>query len=142
MNIYQFHTNPESLDLYDIMIRRDAQIAWNHALREYKRFPEGEAAIAKDSWYAYMYAKGILRKRFPEAEEKMLKEPYLMIVYARDVIKDRWPEAEKFLLNKGSASGLVSYAKGVIKDRWPEAEEKIANSAFANEYQQAFNVKL
>jgi hypothetical protein len=49
MNIYKYHFNPESLDLYEERLTRVPILAFVRARKLGKTFPEGEAAIAK-SW--------------------------------------------------------------------------------------------
>ena len=39
------------------------------------RFPEGEAAMATDSYCAYYYARDVIKGRFPEGEEVIAKDP-------------------------------------------------------------------
>jgi hypothetical protein len=65
MNLYKFHTNPESLDFYKERLTKVPQFAYEHAKILGRRFPEGEAAIAKDPYSAYYYAKDVIKGRFP-----------------------------------------------------------------------------
>jgi hypothetical protein len=85
---------------------------------EGRRWPEGEAAIAKDTEYAYWYAKYVIEGRFPEGEAAIAKDTEYVYLYAEDVIKGRWPEGE------------AAIAKDTKQSYWKSAYEK------------QFNVKL
>jgi hypothetical protein len=39
------------------------------------RWPEGEAAIAKDPQWAYYYAENVIKGRWPEGEAAIAKDP-------------------------------------------------------------------
>jgi hypothetical protein len=69
MNIYQFHTDPETLDLFNESLSKVPEIAFEHAKSLGRRFPEGEAAIAKHAWWSYGYAIHVIKERFPAGEE-------------------------------------------------------------------------
>jgi len=84
------------------------------------RFPEGEAVIAKDVFYAYNYALCVLKDRFPEGETIIAKDVRLAYHYAMNVIKGRFPEGEAVIAQ--SAEWACKYARDVIKGRFPEAE--------------------
>jgi hypothetical protein len=68
MNIYKFHTNPKSLDFYEEILTKVPKFAYEHARSLGRRFPEGEAAIAKYPDLAYWYADEVIEGRFPEGE--------------------------------------------------------------------------
>jgi hypothetical protein len=114
MNIYEFHTDPESLDLYEERLTRVPKLAYDHARSLRRRFPEGEAAIAKSAIYAYWYAEHVIKGRFPEGVAAIAKD----------------------------AKYAYSYAIDVIKGRWPAAEAAIAKSEWKKHYEILFNVKL
>jgi hypothetical protein len=66
MNIYQFHTVPETLDGYEERLTRVPKLAYEHAKSSGRRFPEGEAAIAKSEWkreYEEEFYVNLQRKR-------------------------------------------------------------------------------
>ncbi len=140
MNIYQFYTNPTSLDLYEESLTRVPKIAYEHARSLGRRFPAGEAAIAKDTECAYSYAKHVIRGRFPEGEAAIAKDTERAYSYAKYVIKGRWPEGEAAIAK--DALRACWYAKYVIKGRWPEGEAAIAKSALKREYEKLFKVRL
>jgi hypothetical protein len=141
MNIYKYHSDPESLDHYEERLTRVPKLAFEHAKSLRRRFPEGEAAIAKDAKYAYYYANEVIKGRFPEGETAIAKDPYFAYVYAKDFIKGRFPEGEAAIAK--SAGHAYFYAEHVIKGRWPEGEAAIAKNRFVKPvYEKLFNVKL
>lgn len=100
------------------------------------RYEEGEAAIAKDGWYAAQYADQVIKGRFIEAEPAIVKDPYAAIQYSQKVLKARWPAAEANVMRNPHAA--VMYAQYVIKGRWPEAEASIkSHPEDAAKYQEA-----
>ncbi len=80
-NIYKYHANPESLDLFNEVIAKNHKLAYEHAKNLGKRFPEGEAAIVKDIETAFYYAKDIIKGRFPEGEAAIAKNSKYRIPY-------------------------------------------------------------
>ena len=68
-----------------------------------------------DPWWAYEYAKDVIRGRWPEAEATIAKDPYSAYHYARDVIGGRWPEGEAAIAKS------PGYAK-VYLEAFPEAK--------------------
>ena len=105
----------------------DKAAAW--AIKHQQRFPEAEPYIDKDPYWAYRYARDVLKGRWPEVEATIATSPHVC-KYAKDVIKGRWPEGEEAIANQLPLSLRTSlsfyYARGVIKGRWPEAEAAIA----------------
>jgi hypothetical protein len=144
MNIYKFHADPASLDHYEERLTRVPKLAHEHAKRLGRRFPDGEAAIAKDPAYAFLYAYSIINGRFPEGEAAIAKGADAAFEYARYIIKGRWTEGEAAIAK--SATYAYMYAKDVIKGRWPEGEAAIAKdtkqSYWKSAYEKDFNVKL
>ena len=48
----------------------------------------------RDPSAAYWYARNVLKGRFPEGEAAIAKEPETAALYADKVVKGRWPEGE------------------------------------------------
>jgi lambda repressor-like predicted transcriptional regulator len=140
MNIYKFHTNPESLDFYKEVLTQVPRFAYEHAKSLGRRFPEGEAAISKDAEYAYKYAKYVIEGRWPEGEATITKDVEAAYLYARDAIEGRFPEGETEISK--DAEYAYKYARDVVKGRWPAGEATIANSLWKQDYEKIFKVKL
>jgi hypothetical protein len=91
---------------------------------EYTKELEPIAHILKrDSWYAYRYAKDIIRGRWPEAEPYIIKDSWYAFMYAQYVIRGRWEEAESVIIKEPRGAWL--YAWYILKSRWVEAEPYI-----------------
>jgi len=73
-----------------------------------------EFIIKKYGYFAYLYAKDVIKGRWPEAEEIIKTYPFTAYYYARDVIKGRWKEAEEYI--KKDLSYAYGYARNVIGD--------------------------
>ena len=126
MNLYEYHTNPETLYGY-----KDRFKIPLFAYKEAKRtgnWLEAEPYIMKDPEYAYFYARDIRKKgRWPEAEPYIMKDPYSAYWYARYVIEGRFPEAEPYIMKDPEYAYM--YARDIRKKgRWSEAEPAIATS--------------
>jgi hypothetical protein len=93
-NIYRYHADPESLDLFREVTAKNPQFKFQCALTLGRRWPEIETEIAKDSYFAYVYAKDVIKERFPEGEAAIAKDAGHAYFYAKHVIKGRWPEGE------------------------------------------------
>lgn len=120
IDLYRCHSHPEVLIGYANRLTTVHVVALRHAIEMKARFPEGEAAIARDCKSASTYAMVVLKGRFPEGEATIMKCPGIAAQYANYCIKDRWPEAEPVILKDAYAS--FYYATEVMEDRWPEAE--------------------
>jgi hypothetical protein len=140
MNIYQFHTNPESLDHYEERLTKVPKLAYEHAESLDRRFPEGEPAIAKNKMWAYFYARDVIKGRFPDGEAAIAKDAWFAYKYAKLVIKGRWQDGEAAIAK--DAWLAYRYAKYVIEGRFPPGEKAIATSDRKPEYEWRFNVKL
>ena len=79
-------------------------------------FPEGEAVIAKNTYWSYNYALQVIEGRFPKGEAVIATDPYCAYDYARDVIKGRFPEAEEAM-----AKEYPEYSKKYLK-LFPDAK--------------------
>ena len=151
MNLYEYHTNPETLygykDRFKIplfaykeakrtgnwleaepYIMKDPEYAYFYAMDAIQdEWPEAEPYIMKDPEYAYFYARDIRKKgRWPEAEPYIMKDPKYAYLYANEVIKDEWTEAEPYIMKDPYSA--YWYARYVIEGRFPEAEPYIMKS--------------
>ena len=123
MNLYNFHSKPESLDNYaqvydgnpdffwqkykdnpeelkkrEKYIARDPEYALKYAEKILKGpFPASEAEIAKVAAYSYYYARDVLDGPFPAGEDTLAKDGYYAFVYARDVLKDTFRHNNEFI---------------------------------------------
>ena len=140
MNIYEFHTNPESLDSFKEVSIANPRLAYQCAEKLGRRLPIVETAIAKNALYAYLYARDVIEGRFPEGEAVIAKDGWSAAYYAKDVIKGRWLEAEEVIAS--SAEGSYNYAISVLKDRFIPGEFEISDSRYKYKYEDFFGIEL
>ena len=100
--------------------------AYEKAVVEQKRLPELEYLVLQDAYYAFYYAKNVIKERWCKAEPIIMQDAYLAYKYACDVIKGRWSEAEPTIMQFPLYT--YRYALNIIKGRWLEAEPIIAKS--------------
>ena len=111
MNLYNLHSEPESLLLFkeadeyilDVFFQKykdspeklkkrekaisvDPRYAFCYAVLT-GPFPAGEEAISKDAEYAYNYAEYVLRAPFPAGEAAIAKEDWTSSEYAYNILK-------------------------------------------------------
>ena len=68
-------TKRELTDPEKAYLLTDPEKAYFYAERRMVRFPEGEAVIATDPYWAYHYARHIIKGRFPEGEAAIATSP-------------------------------------------------------------------
>ncbi len=113
MNLYKFHSEPESMKNHDYHNDNVAELFWNKYRKTPIELKKREKAIAKNSEYAYYYARNVLHKRFPLGEEAIAKDPRYAYEYAINVLCDRFPLGEEAIAK--SPYYAVEYAKNIIK---------------------------
>lgn len=133
LNLYQYYTEPESLDEYSRMqsiVKHFNKPSWFGEPRN----PEVEPYIKKSPSAAVDYAEEVIKDRWPEAEPYIMQDPTYAYVYTDRVInKDkpippiRWKEAEPIIMKNPLVA--AHYAMNIIKGRWKEAEPYIAQNA-------------
>lgn len=123
MNLYDLHVNPKSLYGYDRVDMEVPSIFWEKYLNKPKELKKREAAIAKSSEYAFLYADEILHGPFEAGEQAIAKDPYYSFSYAAIL---RAP----FLLGEVaiSESSVLSYyyARDILRKPFPKGEIAIA----------------
>ena len=98
MDLYKFHSNPETLHGYDRADEIVPERIYNIAKSGKKLTDKQEDVIAKNPLYAYRYALNILKKPFPKGEDAIAiaKNPYYAHYYAHYVLKLPEDEARKW----------------------------------------------
>jgi hypothetical protein len=118
-------------------IPRDAY-RYSCCMNNYSRWIEAEPVIMKNSYYAYRYARDIIKGRWPEAEPHILMNSWHSYEYAKYVIMGRWPEAEPIIMKSTQAP---QYARDILKERWLEAEPYMDKKCITYSlYKDAFNL--
>ena len=132
MNLYSFHTNPESLKHHDAAHEKLPDLAWNKYAGSDTELKKREHLWAKDADKAVMYAMHVLNGRFKKGEPAILKDPFWTRVYAKEVIKGMWLEGEDTIAK--SAYDSFVYAQEVLRGRFIKGEDTIRNSRYNAAY--------
>src|SRR4030065_565173 len=93
LDLYKLHSDPKSIKGHDVAYEKVPGLAW----KKYKDQPDelkkredlwskGEDAIAKDPYFAYLYAHDVLKKPFPKGEDAIVKQSGFSYWYAHDVL--------------------------------------------------------
>jgi len=139
MNLHDLVTDPSKLATYGKFISPE---------EAYDRLQQGDTApyliraVASIPYWAYRYARDIIKGRFPEGEKVIASDPhcvdrpYYAYLYARDIIDGRWPEGEKAIASDPEYA--YYYARDIIKGRFPEGEKAIASDLYWAYFYQAY----
>ena len=100
MNIYNLHSEPESLDHFETVSDNNPEVFW----KKYKNKPEElkkrEKYIAKYPKHAYYYAEDILKGPFKLGEEAIAKDAHSSFLYARNILKGPFLAGEAAIAKK------------------------------------------
>ena len=132
MDLYKFHTNPETLHGHNIAYETVPELVYNIAKSGKKLTDKQEDAIAKDPKYAYRYAYYVLDKPFPNGEDAISKDPVYAHKYACDVLKKPFPRGEDAITKDSYYA--YKYAISVLKKPWPKGEDAISKDSFYSYY--------
>ena len=148
MDLYKYHSNPETLDryaerdqivperIYEIAksgqkltktqedaLAKSPKYAFYYAFNVLKKpFPAGEAAIAKDEYFAYRYAFNVLKKPFPAGEAAIAKNTHYAYQYAIDVLKKPFPAGEAVIAKDANYAFEYAYNYALYVLKLPEEE--------------------
>ena len=87
MNVYNFHSKPESLYQYEKITETNPDIFWEKYENTPGELKKREAAISKSTKYSYLYALDVLKGPFPAGEAAIAKDAYYAKHYANEVLK-------------------------------------------------------
>ena len=135
MNLYNLHSNPESLDLYGKVTETNPDFFWEKYKNKPEELKKREKYIAKSPFYAYSYAKNILKGPFPTGEEAIAKKAEYSYYYADTVIERPFPAGEEAIATDQYYA--IEYAKDILKGPFPAGEAAIAKD-YAYEYTKKF----
>ena len=135
MKLHDLVDDPSKLATYGKFISPEEAF---ERLEQGDKAPYLIKAIASNPYYAYEYARYVIKGRFPEGEKAIASAPNYAYSYAYFISKGRWPEGEKAIVTAPYWAYL--YARHIIKGRWPEGEKAIASDRrYANLYQGFLN---
>ena len=124
MNLYKLHSNPESLDLYEKVSETNPDVFWEKYKKNKEELKKRETYIAKDAFFAYLYAKNVLKGPFPAGEEAIAKDYAYAYYYARDVLKGPFPLGEAAIAK--SAFFTIQFTQNILKKDFYLNDELIA----------------
>ena len=123
MDLYNFHTNPESLNHYNVINDTIPEYFWEKYKNNKEELKKREKYIAKSSDYSFKYAKKTSRP-FPAGEEAISKAPSYAFEYAKFILKAPFGKGEEAI---GSiAVYAFEYARDILKGPFPKGEDAIA----------------
>ena len=133
IDLYKFHSNPETLHGYDRADEIVSERIYDIAKSGKKLTDKQEDVIAKDPKYAFKYAINILKNSFLKGEDAIAKDPSYAYEYAISVLKKPFPKGEDLIAKY--AGYAYYYAYNVLKKPWPKGEDAIAKDLYyAYEY--------
>ena len=113
MNLYNLHSDPESLDHFEKVTDNNPTIFWEKYENKQEELKKREKYIAKSAKYAYYYALDVLKGPFPTGEEAIAKNAGYAYDYAADVLKGPFPAGEAAIAKDHYYA--IDYAKNVLK---------------------------
>ena len=113
MNLYNLHSDPESLNFYEKVSNNNPDFFWEKYKDNKEELKKREKHIAKSLKYAYRYAKDILKAPFPAGEEAIAKDARFAYSYAKDILKEPFKLGEEAIAK--DARFASEYAKNVLK---------------------------
>jgi len=102
------------------VIASSPDTSYQYARYTDKPFPEGERVLASNEYWAYAYAKDIIKGKWEEGEAVIAKDPHVALEYAKYIIKGRFPKGEDAIAKTPMTAR--EYAIDVLEDRFPEGE--------------------
>jgi lambda repressor-like predicted transcriptional regulator len=120
MNLYNLHSEPETLDHHDTAFERVPRLVWEKYWDKSAELKKREEILAKDAKTAYVYASSVLKGPFPAGEAAIAKDAWCAYLYARDVLQKPWPAGEAAIAK--NASLAYSYALLVLEKPFPAGE--------------------
>lgn len=139
MNLYKYHTDPESLDHHDYAISNILHVAWDIAKRDKKELAKKEHLWATDPHFAYAYAVAT-HQRFKAGEDVISKDPEYARMYASNVITGPWSDGED-AISKDAMQSFI-YAFEVLNSRFKKGEAAIrSDERLWHNYCYRFNIK-
>lgn len=126
INFYKLYNKPKQLLFHSVYYHLLSKLVrCGMGMISKDEYPNCMNIIRREPYYAYQYARDVLKGRWVEAEPYIMKDRIAAHDYAKYVIGGRWLEYEPELINTNNAYSCYMYAKEVIKGPWPEAEPVI-----------------
>lgn len=140
LNLYQYHSDAESLNGFDEYMHQNPDVAYEIALSRGYASEQLEDAIATSAWFSHIYAQNVIKGSWPPGEKAIATDAWSSYRYAKHVIQGPWPPGEKAIA--GDAWASFWYAQDVLGERFLEGEPAIRGSEYQQDYEQRFGIKL
>ena len=125
LNIYNFHSEPESLELYHKSNDELPGIFFKKYKDQPGELKNREDVIAKSPYFSYIYARDVLNRSFPKGEKILATDGKFAYFYARYVLGERFPKGEDVIATH-HAEWAYRYAKEILEGPFPKGEDIIA----------------
>lgn len=118
------------LEPYLVKYSSADSLAWYISRIKQRVSPELEKRIALKASLAFLYATRI-RRRFPQGEARIAKDGLYALKYAIEVVKNKWPEGESAILGPSHSRNLYfrdEYNRLLRSKGHPPIGRKAANA--------------
>ena len=132
LNIYKYHTHPESLPLYEKAMECIPDLFWEKYKDNPEELKKRERAISMSAKYSYFYALNVLKTRFEAGEKSIATDAWCSYRYASDVLNGRFEAGEETIATDAWSSYF--YARYLLKGRFEAGEKAILNSEYKQNY--------
>ena len=113
MNLYDLHSDPESLDHFEKISDNNPDFFWEKYKNKPEELKKREKHIAKSPIHTYQYARDVLKGPFPLGEEAISKGTQFAYSYARDILQGPFPAGEEAIAKNSNFA--FQYAGAVLK---------------------------
>src|SRR5215216_5866844 len=94
MNLYKYHSKPETLDHYDVAFDKVPKLIWGKYRDQPAELRKREKVLAKDTKTAFLYAHHVRHGPFPAGETVIAQDPEAAVSYAEYVLRGPFPAGE------------------------------------------------
>ena len=143
LNLFKYHTNPETITGFDQVMNSVPDLAWDHFEDNHEELRKREHVWAKSPMYSYLYANYVLNgERFVKGEDAIATDAEYSLYYAAYVLKgERFEKGEDAIATDAYYS--YKYATYVLDGKRVEKiEDAIRGSEYQEKYEELTGVKL
>ena len=157
LNIYKYHSNPETITGFDQAMNSVPHLAWDQIFGtsdveayeellvtgkvDLEELRKRERLWAKSREYSYRYAFYVLEGRFEKGEDAIATSAEYSYYYAADTLGgERVENIEAAIATDAEYS--YRYAYIVLEGRFEKGEDAIRGSKYQERYEQLTGVRL
>jgi hypothetical protein len=127
MNLYKFHAEPHKLEHHETAQDRIVELFWDTYKNNPEELKKREKAIARSSYYSYVYAMYVLQGPFNLGEPAIAKNTKYSYWYAKCVLNGPFKLGEPAIAREADDS--YYYARNVLNGPFKLGEPAIAKSS-------------